>query len=100
MFILWGLCGVGVSGLVVGDMSGAAGAENVLAAFDASEENGLAAGVKRPALLACMPACQAVVTDYTQETLVVNAGKFGLDAGGELRCCGHTRVVGWLGGAV
>jgi hypothetical protein len=92
--------GLGWGRLAVGDMSGAACFENVLAALDTSQKDRLAAGVKRPVLFACMSTRQAVIADYTQGGFVVNAGQFGLDTGGELRCCCHTRVVGrergWL----
>jgi hypothetical protein len=88
-----GLDLLGVRKLSVGDVSGAACFEDVLTAFNTSEKDSLAAGVKRPTLLACMSACQAVVTDYTQETLVVNAGKLGLDTGGELSGCCHASFV-------
>jgi hypothetical protein len=75
--------------LSVGNMGRTACPENVLAALDAGQKNSLAAGVKRPALLACMSACQAVVADNTQGGFVVNAGQFGLDTGGELSGCCH-----------
>ena len=84
--------------LAVSDMSGATCSKNVLAALYAGQKDGLAARVKQPVLLACMSACQAVVADSAQDALVVNAGQFGLDAGGKLRCCCHTRVVGWGAG--
>ncbi len=79
--------------LAVSDMSGATCFENVLAAFNASQEDRLPAGVKRPVLPACMFACQAVVADNTQGCLVVNAGQFGLDTDGKLSGCFHASFV-------
>jgi hypothetical protein len=94
LFILWGLCEkgldlLGVRELAVSNVSRTTCFENVLAALDASEEDSLAARVKRPVLLACVSAVETVVTNNTQETLVVNAGELGLDTGGELSGCCH-----------
>ncbi len=84
---------LGVRELAIGDMSCAACFEDVLAAFNASEKDRLAAGIYRPFLLASVFAVEAVVTDNTQGGLVVNAGQFGLDAGWELSGCCHTFFV-------